>query len=215
MDNADIDSLIDRVYKKYENENPLEWKRDISFFYAPTICLLLSLFFITVQRPPFMMIFSLLIFNFGYMAYNFMLFSNQRIYVYSTKLVYHYGILNQKVKTFIYGSDEISGIKAGMPLNVLQKTLGYGNFYIMHKSGLGLKIPFVKNPNGLFELLKEKFLQFNREFDPEYELPPTEIIKSSGVYVENEQGKLVKKHKQDNIDNAIEVHIDDKIDDNK
>lgn len=203
--NNDINRLIEEVYNKYENENPLEWKRDYSFFYGPGIFLFFSTLFILIQQPNFFLVFSILLMNFIFTSYNTLLFLNQRIYIYSTKLVYCYGLFNQKVKEFYYGTDDIAEVKAGFKSNLLQRKFNYANFYIINNKKLAFRMIFIKDPEALFELIVDKVVAFHREFVPDYQKPPTEIIKSDGVYIENENGEFVKKVKDKKLD--IESNI--------
>lgn len=203
-----IDELVEYVYNKYKDEQPVEWRRSLSFFYGPAIFFICCLCFIFMQKPTWFIIFTILLMNFLYTSYNTLQYLNQRIYVYSTKLVIHYGLLSQNVREFIYGSDDMAAIKAGIPQNMLQKRFNYGNFYLQNNLGLAFTIHFVQSPDGFREFLTDKIVNFNREFDPDYTPPPVEVIKSSGVYIQDENGNLIKKNhvKKDDISNQIVQH---------
>lgn len=170
-----LEERINYVYNKYKDETPDEWERSLSFFYGPTIFALMSIIFVYLKHHNLLMSILVIAFAFGWFTYNLFEYMNQRIYIYSTKLVYHYGLWNHKEKEFYYDTPDIIGCQCGRQSRI-QKLLSYGNFFIINIDKKGFRLKNIGNPQELENHLKEKVNQYYQEFDPEYRLPEKEIL---------------------------------------
>lgn len=189
----EFEERADRFYKEHLNETPDEWGRSYSYFIYPSIFLVCSLFFIFVQRPTIFMVLLILAMNAIFSIYNILLWYNQRIYIYSDRLQYHYGLWKEYQKTFYFGSDDMVAIKSGLKMGLLQKKLNFANFYIINKNKLSFEMKRIANPDGLLDYLTNKVAEFNKYFDPTYKVPPREVINHKGIFIETVNGELIKK----------------------
>ena len=170
-----LEERINYVYNKYKDETPEEWERSLSFFYGPTIFALMSIIFIYFKHNNLLTSIIVIAFAFSWFTYNLFEYMNQRIYIYSTKLVYHYGLWNHKEKEFYYDTPDIIGCQCGRQTRI-QKLLSYGSFFIINIDKKGFHLKHIGNPQELENHLKEKVNQYYQEFDPEYRLPEKEVL---------------------------------------
>ena len=191
----ELDLKVRQFYEEHKNETPDEWARSLSYFVTPTIAIILSLFFIFMQRPTLLMILLILSMNLLYTLFNVLSWYNQRIFLYSDRLEYHYGLWKEKIQVFNFGTDDMVAVKSGDRLNMMQKRLDYGSFYIINKSNMAFELKRIGNPDGLLDFVTNKVYEFHKNFDPNYEIPPKEVITKKGTYIESNDGELIQKNK--------------------
>lgn len=184
---------IQEFEKLHMDETPDEWGRSFSYFISPILFLICSITFLYIQRPNLYIVIILLVMNMLWTIYNVLSWINQRIYIYSNRIEYHYGAWNERVKEFWFGTEDIVAVKAGDKLNLMQKKLDYASFYIINSNKLAFEFKRIANPDGLLAVITNKAFEFNRFFFPDYEMPLKEIVTKKGVFVEDEDGNLILK----------------------
>lgn len=192
----EVEQKILRYYKDHENETPEEWKKSASYFLGPVTFMFFSIFFLSVQNFNLYILMILMIMNVLYSIYNILTWYNQHIYVYSTHIEYHYGLWEEKTKEFWFNTDDITGIKAPNQKGLIEKFLNYSDFYILNKENKAFTLKRISNPDGFMNYITGKVIDFNRNFDENYQVSPKEIIKSKGTYIEDENGELILKNKK-------------------
>lgn len=189
-----FEEKAEEVYLKYKDEEPEIWGKSIGFFASPLIFLIISIIYLVVQSSSGLFtIFNILILNFVFIMYRVLLYSNQSIKIYSTKLVYEYGLFKTYEKIFYYGTDDINAVKSGEKDNILKKTFNYSTFYLINQKGLGYSINYVNNADDLLDTITDKVVNFQKEFDPNYEREAVEIITKNGIMVQtlDENGEYI------------------------
>lgn len=184
---------IQEFEKLHMDETPDEWGRSFSYFISPMIFLICSITFLYIQRPNLYIVIIILVMNMLWTIYNVLSWMNQRIYIYSNRIEYHYGVWNERIKEFWFGTEDIVAAKAGDKLNLMQKKFDYASFYIINSNKLAFELKRIANPDGLLSVITNKAFEFNRFFFPDYEMPLKEIITKKGVFVEDEDGNLILK----------------------
>lgn len=184
---------IQEFEKLHMDETPDEWGRSFSYFISPILFLICSITFLYIQRPNLYIVTIILVMNMLWTIYNVLSWINQRIYIYSNRIEYHYGVWNERVKEFWFGTEDIVAAKAGDKINLMQKKLDYASFYIINSNKLAFELKRIANPEGLLAVITNKAFEFNRFFFPNYEMPLKEIITKKGVFVEDEDGNLILK----------------------
>lgn len=184
---------IQEFEKLHMDETPDEWGRSFSYFISPILFLICSITFLYIQRPNLYIVTIILVMNMLWTIYNVLSWINQRIYIYSNRIEYHYGVWNEHVKEFWFGTEDIVAAKAGDKMNLMQKKLDYASFYIINSNKLAFELKRIANPEGLLAVITNKAFEFNRFFFPNYEMPLKEIITKKGVFVEDEDGNLILK----------------------
>ena len=193
---AEDERILEKIQefeKLHMDETPDEWGRSFSYFISPILFLICSITFLYIQRPNLYIVIILLVMNMLWTIYNVLSWINQRIYIYSNRIEYHYGAWNERVKEFWFGTEDIVAAKAGDKLNLMQKKLDYASFYIINSSKLAFEFKRIANPDGLLAVITNKNFEFNRFFYPDYEMPLKEIVTKKGVFVEDEDGNLILK----------------------
>lgn len=192
------DQKVSEFIEAHKDETPDEWGRSFSYFVAPVIFFICSLVFIIIQKPTVYMLLVILMMNVCFTLYNVLFWYNQRIYIYSDRLEYHFGLWNSTIKSFHFGTDDIVQAQSGAKKTLLQKYMDFSNFYIINKKNISFKMERIANPDGLLDFLTNKVADFNRFFDANYKIPPKENITKKGVFVEDEDGNWVLKSKNQN-----------------
>ena len=193
---AEDERILEKIQefeKLHMDETPDEWGRSFSYFISPILFLICSITFLYIQRPNLYIVIILLVMNMLWTIYNVLSWINQRIYIYSNRIEYHYGAWNERVKEFWFGTEDIVAVKAGDKLNLMQKKLDYASFYIINSNKLAFEFKRIANPYGLLAVITNKNFEFNRFFYPDYEMPLKEIVTKKGVFVEDEDGNLILK----------------------
>lgn len=192
------DKKVSEFIEAHKDETPDEWARSLSYFVGPIIFCICSLVCIIVQKPTIDILLIILIMNVCWTSYNVLSWYNQRIYIYSDRLEYHFGLWNSQIKTFHFGTDDIVQAQSGAKKTLLQKYMDFSNFYIINKKNISFKMERIANPDGLLDFLTNKVTDFNRFFDANYKTPPKENITNKGVFVEDADGNWVLKSKKQN-----------------
>ena len=196
VNKAEDERILEKIQefeKLHMDETPDEWGRSFSYFISPILFLICSITFLYIQRPNLYIVIILLVMNMLWTIYNVLSWINQRIYIYSNRIEYHYGAWNERVKEFWFGTEDIVAAKAGDKLNLMQKKLDYASFYIINSNKLAFEFKRIANPDGLLSVITNKNFEFNRFFYPDYEMPLKEIVTKKGVFVEDEDGNLILK----------------------
>lgn len=196
LSEAEDERILEKIQefeKLHMGETPDEWGRSFSYFISPILFLICSITFLYIQRPNLYIIIIILVMNMLWTIYNVLSWVNQRIYIYSNRIEYHYGAWNERIKEFWFGTEDIVAAKAGVKLNLMQKKLDYASFYIINSNKLAFELKRIANPDGLLAVITNKAFEFNRFFSPDYEMPLKEIVTKKGVFVEDEDGNLILK----------------------
>ena len=192
------DKKVSEFIEAHKDETPDEWGRSLSYFVGPIIFCICSLVFIIVQKPTIYLLLITLMMNVCFTLYNVLSWYNQRIYIYSDRLEYHFGLWNSQIKTFHFGTDDIVQAQSGAKKTLLQKYMDFSNFYIINKKNIPFKMERIASPDGLLDFLTNKVVEFNRFFDASYQVQPKENITRKGVFVEDADGNWVLKSKNKN-----------------
>lgn len=170
LNRSEIEKKLKQFEKEHENEVPVKWMRSgAGFFATPVFFLLISILYIsmgqlTVQAS--IILISIILFI---IAYRYVLFHNQKLLIYSDRIVYQWGFFEVKTKEMLFRNDDVRKLYSEDSVSIFSKFFSFSNFVIYDKNDVKFVMNPIHKPDDLMNLITMTVTEFMQYFDPDFQ----------------------------------------------